>query len=111
MLYLIHFKEPFAHARHYLGYSEDEASLSRRLDHHRRGTGANLMRHVSQAGIEWWVTRIWPEGDRNLERKLKGHSSTRLCPEPSCGTPTTGYGGPLHLPLLLGVTFTAQGIP
>lgn len=76
-IYLIHFDAPFGHAMHYLGWASD---LNRRLGHHRRGTGANLMRHVGAAGITWSVVRTW-QGDRNLERRLKnrgGHA--RICP-------------------------------
>lgn len=76
-VYLIHFDRPFKHARHYLGWA---SNLEARLDHHRRGTGANLLRHVRDAGIGWTVARTWT-GDRNRERQLKvqgGHS--RKCP-------------------------------
>ena len=76
-IYLIHFDRPFRHARHYLGWS---SNFTRRLGHHRRGTGANLLKHVNAAGIGWRVVRTWT-GDRHLERRLKsqgGHA--RLCP-------------------------------
>jgi hypothetical protein len=78
-VYLLHFAEPFGHARHYLGWA-GPGNLSTRLAHHAAGTGANLMRHVGKAGIAWELSRTWP-GDRRLERRLKnrgGHA--RLCP-------------------------------
>lgn len=79
-VYLIHFEEPYRHARHYLGVAVD---LEERLRQHHAGTksgGARLMEVVSQAGIAWRVVRVW-EGGRGLERRLKRwHGSARLCP-------------------------------
>lgn len=77
--YLLHFAEPFGHARHYLGWAAP-GNLYRRLAHHAAGSGANLLLHVGKAGIGWRLVRTWP-GDRHLERRLKhrgGHA--RLCP-------------------------------
>lgn len=85
MLYLVHFAEPFHHAKHYLGFVETngrdaQVALDTRLAFHRKGRGSKLLRAVANAGIEFEVVRTWPTGDRNMERRLKGHSSTRLCP-------------------------------
>lgn len=76
-VYVIHFKRPFGHARHYVGWAK---RLDQRLAHHRSGNGARLMASVSAAGIPWWVTRTW-QASRTFERRLKGHSGTRYCPE------------------------------
>lgn len=79
VIYLLHFSEPFRHAAHYLGWAGAER-LEQRLEHHGRGTGANLLRHVRAAGITWTLVRTW-EGTRQRERALKlqgGHS--RKCP-------------------------------
>jgi predicted GIY-YIG superfamily endonuclease len=79
VVYLIHFEEPFHHARHYIGFCEE--NLDQRMECHRRGDGAKLMRAVSKAGIPWKVVRTWPDGDRNFERKLKNrHKSQDFCP-------------------------------
>jgi len=76
-VYLLHFDEPFGHARHYSGWA---SNLEGRLRHHERGTGANLLRHVRNAGIGWTLARTWT-GDRNLERRLKNRGgAARLCP-------------------------------
>jgi predicted GIY-YIG superfamily endonuclease len=77
-VYLIHFVEPYKHARHYTGSAQD---LFHRLDQHRNGTGARLMQVVRAAGIEWVVARTWP-GGRRLEYKLKSqHNAPKnLCP-------------------------------
>lgn len=77
-VYLVHFAEPFGHARHYLGYASP-GNLHRRLAHHAAGTGANLLRHVAAAGIGWTLVRTWP-GDRTLERSLKVNGHARRCP-------------------------------
>lgn len=86
MIYLVHFEQPLAHARHYLGFVDTEKdrdpvkALESRLDYHRRGRGSKLLAAVARAGIPFDVVRTWPEGTRTQERKLKGHSSTRICP-------------------------------
>lgn len=76
-VYLIHFRKPYQHARHYMGYSEN---LDKRLTDHLCGMGARLMEVVTNAGIEWKVSRTWP-GDRKLERQLKNRKEVpALCP-------------------------------
>lgn len=81
MVYLIHFHKKFKHAQHYIGYSETPATFKRRIDHHRSGAGAKLLRCVNEAGIEWEVVRIWDDGTRDFERSLKNKKhSQRLCP-------------------------------
>jgi hypothetical protein len=77
VVYLIHFDRPFSHAQHYIGWTEN---LPFRIGHHLAGTGANLLRHVNEAGIPWSVVRVWPGASRGFERRLKGHSATRNCP-------------------------------
>jgi predicted GIY-YIG superfamily endonuclease len=76
-VYLLHFTQPYKHARHYLGCAED---VGARLAQHRKGTGARLTQVVREAGISWVVARTW-RGGRHLEHKLKGyHSGVKLCP-------------------------------
>jgi hypothetical protein len=78
-VYLLHLDEPFAHARHYLGWASP-GNLNARLAHHAAGSGANLLRHVAKAGIGWQLARTW-SGDRHLERRLKRyHGSGQFCP-------------------------------
>lgn len=77
LVYLIHFDRPFSHAQHYMGWTE---SLLYRLHCHQRGSGANLMRHVSEAGIEWRLVAVY-YGDRAEERRMKNHGHARRCPE------------------------------
>lgn len=76
-VYLLHFDEPYQHARHYIGWSEN---IEERLEAHRCGRGARLMEVVSSAGIGFQLARTW-RGDRHLERKLKKrHNASQLCP-------------------------------
>lgn len=80
-VYLIHFDQPFSHARHYIGWTHNGHTLRARLDHHQNGSGARLMRAVSRAGIPWRVVRTWRGMDRHFERRLKNqNNSARLCP-------------------------------
>ena len=81
MVYLICFDRPYHHARHYIGYCDDkEESLKDRIARHKKGDGANILRVVSQAGIDFRVVRTW-SGDRKLERQLKNRKKSReLCP-------------------------------
>lgn len=78
MVYLIHFDRPLHHARHYLGYCAD-GTLEVRLIRHRAGRGARLLAVLRELNIGWRVVRVF-EGDRHLERRLKGRGSSRLCP-------------------------------
>ena len=80
IVYLLHFNQPFHHARHYVGFCESD--LARRINLHRRGqSGAKLMAALKRAGISFTLARTWI-GDRDFERKLhKRHNSpARLCP-------------------------------
>lgn len=81
-VYLLHFERPYPNGRqpqHYLGYAAD---LDVRLAQHRAGRGARLIAVIRERGIAWRVARVWPGGDRGLERRLKGwKKSRRLCPD------------------------------
>jgi predicted GIY-YIG superfamily endonuclease len=77
IVYLLHFDQPYQHAQHYLGYTDD---IDQRMATHRAGNGARLMEVIGQAGINWRLARTW-EGDKELERQLKRrHNSPQLCP-------------------------------
>ncbi|SRR6266511_5367266 len=76
-VYLIHFRKRYKHAGHYLGFTEN---LDKRITDHLCGMGARLMEVVTEANIDWKVSRTW-RGDRNLERRLKRwHNAALLCP-------------------------------
>ena len=77
-VYLLHFDQPYGHARHYLGWAR-AGRLEARLAMHGKAGGSALMRAVAAAGIEWRLARTWP-GDRYRERQLKQRGHTRQCP-------------------------------
>ena len=87
--YVIHFDQPYKHAAHYTGFAED---VEPRFNAHLHGRGARLTQVVREAGIGMILARVWPDGDRKLERKLKNRHGTRVCP--IC------LGEPVQLPLL-----------
>jgi|SRR5579884_2424 len=81
-VYLLHFDRPHPRGRrprHYLGWTDN---LPQRLAEHRSGRSrARLMEVIADAGIGWTVARVWPSGDRRLERRLKNWKKARvLCP-------------------------------
>jgi hypothetical protein len=88
-VYLLHFTEPYRHARHYLGWSPE---VQARVNAHVCGKGARLTEVVHSAGIGMVWVRTWQDGDRKLERKLKNRHSPQLCP--IC------MGAPVQMPLL-----------
>lgn len=81
MVYLIHFTKKFKHAKHYIGaVNGGDEELGKRLFHHRKGTGSRLMRAVTNAGINWYVSKVW-DGGFELEKQLKSlKNSKSLCP-------------------------------
>jgi hypothetical protein len=77
-VYLLHFDEPYRHAQHYLGYSDD---IVRRVDKHLAGRSMQpLILAVLRAEIGISLVRVWPDAERGQERRLKNRSSSRLCP-------------------------------
>lgn len=77
IIYLLHFSEPYKHAKHYLGWTAD---LPARLAEHRAGRGAKLTRAAVAAGIGLTVVRTWA-GDTFYERRLhRQRRNTWLCP-------------------------------
>lgn len=88
--YLLHFLPSYKHAAHYLGWSPE---LMPRIHAHQHGRGARLTQVAVAAGCELVLVRVWPDGDRTLERKLKAwHNGGAFCP--IC------QGRPVQLPLL-----------
>ena len=79
MLYLLHFDRPYKHARHYLGFAEDEETLRSRLEEHKHGRGARLVEVITLAGIGFTVSAILP-GDYEEWHRLKRAHRDRMCP-------------------------------
>lgn len=77
-VYLLHFDQPYKHARHYLGWAENAES---RIEQHRHGTGARLTQVIKDAGITFLVAKIWDNVERGFERRLKNQGGlSRHCP-------------------------------
>lgn len=78
-VYLIHFKTNLSHARHYIGFCEEDPK--ERLETHRAGHGARILQVANERGIEYEIARVWKGKDRKFERKLKNRKDAkRLCP-------------------------------
>jgi predicted GIY-YIG superfamily endonuclease len=76
-IYLLHFEQPYRHARHYTGWTDD---LPGRLARHEAGTGARLLAVIHAAGIQWQLARTW-QGTRTRERQIKRQGgASRFCP-------------------------------
>jgi hypothetical protein len=78
-VYLLHFTQPYKHARHYLGWAA-AGHLDSRIEAHRSGQGARLMAVIEAAGIGFELARTWP-GGRARERQIKRQGgASRCCP-------------------------------
>jgi predicted GIY-YIG superfamily endonuclease len=77
VVYLLHFDQPYRHARHYCGWTTD---LPARLAAHHSGHGARLIAVITGAGIGYRLARTWP-GNRTRERQIKRQGGlSRCCP-------------------------------
>jgi predicted GIY-YIG superfamily endonuclease len=77
-VYLLHFGEPYFHARHYVGFARD---VSRRLRQHRAGRGARLMAAIAEAEIGFELARTWENVTRVFERRLhRNRNNPKCCP-------------------------------
>lgn len=81
MVYLIHLEIPYKHARHYIGFVDGDDLVENRLKKHRSGIGSKFLRAVNNAGIYYFIARLWPGYTRDQERQLKNRKKAReLCP-------------------------------
>jgi predicted GIY-YIG superfamily endonuclease len=96
IVYLLHFSQPYQHARHYIGWTED---LIERLELHASGHGARLTAVIRQAGIGFILVRTC-EGTRHTERAIKNHhGAVRYCPL-CTPRPRDGHWGPVPADLV-----------
>jgi predicted GIY-YIG superfamily endonuclease len=96
VIYMLCFHQPYKHARHYVGWTED---LLDRLDAHAKGHGARLIEVITHAGIGFTLVRI-REGTRRHERAIKNAGgAVRYCP--ACTPhPRNGRWGPMPADLI-----------
>jgi hypothetical protein len=82
MIYLLHFDPPYRHARHYLGFTARDGLAARIVEHASGGAKASpLIRAAMRQGSVISIARVWPAGDRKLERRLKNQGGlARQCP-------------------------------
>jgi hypothetical protein len=79
-VYLLHFETPFAHAQHYIGFTE-APDPEQRLIEQLQGSGANLLRHVVAAGIPILLAKEWHNVSQRVEYQLKNRGGAgRICP-------------------------------
>lgn len=83
-LYLLHFAEPYAHARHYLGYA---IGTGRGRDYAKAQAGGvlhgahELVQAVQYAGIEIVVADVLVGEGRATQRAMRSsHNLARHCP-------------------------------
>jgi len=79
-VYLLHFSEPFHHAQHYLGWTNN---LDKRLAEHRKGARQKcvLTDEIKRHGIPWRLVRTWEKVPLAFEKQLKRQKNgRRLCP-------------------------------
>lgn len=80
-IYLIHFEKAFARKTHYIGWAPDSIGLTQRIEKHRNGCGAKLLKSVNNAKIEWNVVRTWKDRTLADEAALKEwKNAKKLCP-------------------------------
>jgi predicted GIY-YIG superfamily endonuclease len=93
--YLIHFSRRWRHNGHYIGWTSKP--LAERIEAHRRGNGAKLMRIIRREGIDWEVARTWPDVTVFREKQLKRKGgASRMCP--LCGIHPQAHSHPRALP-------------
>lgn len=76
-IYLLHFSQPYKHARHYIGWTEN---VDARLIEHRSGRASKLTAAAVAIGIDFTIARTW-QGTRSDERRrhIAGNGARR-CP-------------------------------
>lgn len=86
-VYLLHFSEPYHHARHYVGWTTNQQGRTPieiaqdRLDEHLDGLGSPLVRAVHNRGILVVVARVWANQTRGFERRIHNLRPKRIvCP-------------------------------
>jgi hypothetical protein len=82
VLYLLHIDPPYRHARHYLGFTARATLAARLTEHALCGSKASpLLKAAMRAGCIVSIARIWQDGTRTHERRLKQQGGlSRHCP-------------------------------
>lgn len=77
-VYLLHFDRPYRHARHYLGYTP--GTIQKRVNLHRSGNGARLMRVIKDAGYRIYnsANMAWRHKGRREEDEEQKECSRHM---------------------------------
>jgi hypothetical protein len=81
-VYVLHFSEPYQHARHYVGYTPD-ATSARRVGEHLacNGKASPLVKAAIHSGIAVTLAHEFPGASRTFERWIKNRKSVSdWCP-------------------------------
>lgn len=79
-IYLLHLDSPLGHSRHYIGFTKGE--VEKRIEQHRKGRGAALLREAGKRGIGFKLVRTWENVPFSFERELKrSRNGPRFCPQ------------------------------
>lgn len=85
-VYILHFDQPYYHARHYVGWS---GNVIERVNSHLIGRGSKLVNAVVKSGIDFQIAATF-DGTRADERRIKKMKNTKrycpLCKEYLCVT-------------------------
>lgn len=80
MIYIIHLDTPIAHAKHYVGFCNDEREVQARIKEHQQGHGARLLQVALERNITFQLVATLP-GNRTDERTFKNRKKTPYyCP-------------------------------
>ena len=77
VLYLVHFTQPYRHARHYAGWTAD---LDSRPSERQAGRGARPLQVITQAGIDWTLARTWQSTRQREQQPKRQGGASRRCP-------------------------------
>lgn len=80
MIYILKLDSPLGTHKHYaqwyVGWTQDEFTLPKRMECHRAGKGAAFTRAAVERGIAFEVVLTLP-GDKTEERRIKNLKNTR----------------------------------
>lgn len=84
-IYLLHFTQPFRHAKHYIGVTS--LTVEARMARHRSSYGAKLLKMLLQDGGDFVVADVWEADsmreafaeERRLKRLGGGARSCSIC--------------------------------
>lgn len=80
-VYIIHFEEPLAHAKHYTGSTEHPR---KRFRDHATGHGARITEVLMELGIEWRVGALFQvkncrKSERDLKKQTRAAKYCEIC--------------------------------